>query len=178
MNEHRILEELDAAVWKALGSGALDHAIRRVTSALARDPHLRIAWEPLPLDAYPPMPDAIASSWVFVLRGGTTTGAERHPNSIQRVMSYRGRGDLQTWGAAGWERHVLANDGNGGLADRWLSIPTNVWHRPVIPTGPDWLVISFHTAAADVLVEERAADDQQPDGSERVQEPYAGRMAR
>src|SRR5262249_55068361 len=131
-----------------------------------------------PLDAYPRLPDGIASSWVFVLRGGTTTGAERHPNSIQRVMSYRGRGDLQTWAGAAWREHPLVNDGNGDLSKRSLSIPTNVWHRPIIPEGPDWLVISFHTAAADALIEERAADDDRPESAGGIQEAYAGRVAR
>ena len=177
MDERRIIEELDGAVWKALGSGALDLAIRRVTSALARDTDVRIAWEPLPLHAYPALPPGIRSSWVFVLRGGTTTGAERHPNSVQRVMAYRGHGDLQTWGAAGWQEHALVNDGNGDLSKRWLSIPANVWHRPIIPAGANWLVISFHTATADALVEERAADDARPDASSNVQEP-SGRTAR
>jgi hypothetical protein len=178
MDERRILEQLDAAVWKALRAGALDLTIRRVTSALARDWHLRIAWEPLPLGAYPALPADIASSWVFALRGGTTTGAERHPNSIQRVMGYRGRADLQTWERETWQTHVLAPDPQASLASRWLSIPKNVWHRPVIPTGPDWLVISFHTATADALIEERADDDEQPDSSLNVQERYAGRSAR
>ena len=144
MDEPRILEQLDAAVWKALGSGALDLTIRRVTAALARHSHLQLAWEPLPIHVYPALPDAVASSWVFVLRGGTTTGAERHPNSIQRVMGYRGRGDLQTWEREAWQPHVLANDPKADVASRWLSIPKNVWHRPVIPAGPDWLVICSH----------------------------------
>jgi hypothetical protein len=53
-----------------------------------------LAWEPIPLDLYKvPLPKAIHSSWVFILRANTVSGAERHPNSHQRMMSYRGTGD-------------------------------------------------------------------------------------
>jgi hypothetical protein len=38
----------------------------------------------------------IRSAWVFVLRAGADTGAEKHPNSHQRMMSFEGSGDLQT----------------------------------------------------------------------------------
>ncbi len=38
--------------------------------------------------------------------------------------------------------------------ERWISIPTNVWHQGVAP-GENWVVVSFHTAARDELIEER-----------------------
>jgi hypothetical protein len=40
-------------------------------------------------------------------------------------------------------------------SNRRISIPKNVWHRPVIPEGADWLVVSFHTVPPDELIEER-----------------------
>lgn len=178
MDEEELLTRLDAEVWRAIAAGRLDAAIRRVTAALARDAGLRLAWEALPLHAYDTLPETIRSSWVFVLRGGTTTGAERHPNSIQRVMSYRGRGDLQTWDGGGWQSSVLSSARDTPLAGRWLTIPANVWHRPVMPQGAPWLVVSFHTAAADSLIEERPLDDERPDAEESTSELYAGRRAR
>ena len=55
-----------------------------------------MAWEPIPLTIYGgAVPDAIKSSWVFVLRASANTGAERHPNSHQRMMSFQGSGDMQ-----------------------------------------------------------------------------------
>jgi hypothetical protein len=41
------------------------------------------------------------------------------------------------------------------LERRWISIPRNVWHRPVIAKGADWLVVSFHTVPPDDLIKER-----------------------
>jgi hypothetical protein len=162
-------------VWRALTAGQLDAVTRRVRAALLGDEMLRLAWEPVPLDAYRGLPDEIQSSWVFVLRAGTSTGAERHPNSIQRVMSFRGRADLQTWEGR-WRSNQLG--GGDALADRWLTIPQNVWHRPVIAPGYDWIVVSFHTATDTELIEERPVDDEQPDTSAAAQELYAGRAAR
>ena len=170
-----LIPVLDAAVWRAITAGRLDAVTRRVRAALLRDAGLRLAWEPVPLDVYADVPDAIRSSWVFVLRAGTTTGAERHPNSIQRVMSFRGAADLQTWEDGRWRSNPLG--AGEALADRWLTIPENVWHRPVIAAASDWIVVSFHTASDAQLLEERPLDDNRPDAT-ASQERYAGRIAR
>jgi hypothetical protein len=149
-----------------------------LTSTLAEDRALRLAWEPVPIVAGTGLPNAIRSGWIFLLRRGTVTGAERHPNSIQRVMSWRGAADLQTWDGGAWRSHELTSDRRKPQADRWLTIPVNVWHRPVISRASDWLVVSFHTATADGLIEERAVDDERPDGGIAAREVYAGRQAR
>ena len=125
----------------------------RVEQKLASDPETTLAWEPVPLDIYGALPAGIRSNWVFVLRANTTAGAERHPNSHQRVMSWRGSGDLQTW-EGGWQSNVLVDRPGASLDARWLSIPVNVWHKPVMSTE-NWVVVSFHTALADELIEER-----------------------
>ena len=173
--EDPLIPTLDRAVWVALTAGRLDAVTRRVRAALVRDGALRLAWEPVPLEAYRDLPDEIRSSWVFVLRAGTTTGAERHPNSIQRVMSFRGAADLQTWEDGRWRSNQLGR--GDALAERWLTIPQNVWHRPVIAPGYDWIVVSFHTASDAQLIEERPLDDERPD-ARGSQELYAGRLAR
>lgn len=54
-----------------------------------------------------------------------------------------------------WHSNVLISDSNASLEQRWISIPANVWHRPVIPKGVDWVVVSFHTVPAAELIEER-----------------------
>jgi hypothetical protein len=170
-----LIPALDRAVWRALTAGSLDVVTRRVRATLLRDEALRLAWEPVPLEAFDELPSGIRSSWVFVLRAGTTTGAERHPNSIQRVMSFRGGGDLQTWEDGRWRSNPLS--AGDALAARWLTIPENVWHRPVIAPAADWIVVSFHTATGTQLVEERPIADEDPDGP-ACQELYAGRTAR
>ena len=55
-----------------------------------------MAWESVPMAVFDgPLPEAIKSCWVFVLRTGAETGAERHPNSHQRSMSLTGCGEFQ-----------------------------------------------------------------------------------
>jgi len=93
---------------------------------------------------------------VFVLRANTRSGAERHPNSHQRMMSYRGSGDLQTRQRGDWCSHPLTSDPSAPIAERWISIPPYVWHQGVVP-GENWAVVSFHTAGEQELIEERPA---------------------
>jgi hypothetical protein len=100
------------------------------------------------------LPDGVRSSWVFIVRAGSTTGAERHPNSHQRVMSYRGQGDLQVIHGGQWNSHLLFSDPGGVLDHRWLSIPPNTWHQAVVREA-NWVVVSFHTVRAHELIEER-----------------------
>src|SRR5262249_51624728 len=138
----------------------IDPVVRRVAQKLAEDPAAVMAWEPIPLAIYgEPLPPAIRSSWVFILRAGATTGAERHPNSHQRMMSFQGAGDFQTGGPGNWQSNPLVSAKDAGLEQRWISIPPNVWHQAVVPGG-DWAVVSFHTVPAHELIEERpdAAD--------------------
>jgi hypothetical protein len=171
-----LIPMLDTAVWRAITAGRMDAATRRVRAALERDETLKLAWESVPLDAYDDLPADIRSSWVFVLRAGCVTGAERHPNSIQRVMSFRGAADLQTWEDLRWRSNPLSGADSG--EGRWLTIPENVWHRPVVAPRFDWIVVSFHTATDAELVEERPLDDEQPDAAAATRELYAGRAAR
>jgi hypothetical protein len=118
-----------------------------------------MAWEPLPLSIYgESLPSFIRSSWVFILRAHTTTGAERHPNSQQRMMSYANVGDMQTGGPGRWRSNPLVSDPTADLERRWISIPVNVWHQCVVPVGANWVVVSFHTVPAEELIEERPDD--------------------
>lgn len=121
-----------------------------------------MAWEPIPLSMYGgSLPALVRSSWVFILRAGATTGAERHPNSQQRMMSYRGTGDLQTGGEDRWQSHRLSSEASAALEQRWISVPPSVWHQAVVP-DQDWIVVSFHTVSAEELIEERP-DSGDPD---------------
>ncbi|MEX2272023.1 MAG: hypothetical protein WD690_11150 [Vicinamibacterales bacterium] len=178
MTEQDILQALDRAVRRSLGRDEIQNAIREMGRRLASDADLRIAWQALPLGIYDDLPAGVRSSWVFALRAGLTTGAERHPNSHQRVMSVIGSADLQIWDGTRWQPHRLTSREDGALADRWLSIPPHTWHRPVIDPLEDWYVVSFHTAEADELIEERARDDEHPDAGASRAELYAGRLAR
>jgi hypothetical protein len=154
--ERSLLEELDSILRSESVRVRIDPIVERVAQALARDPAAQMAWEPIPLALYgTPLPAPIRSSWVFILRSGATTGAERHPNSQQRMMSYRGVGDLQSGGEGHWQSNPLISAGDVPLEQRWISIPINVWHQAVVSAPEDWVVVSFHTVPAEELIEER-----------------------
>jgi hypothetical protein len=176
-SEKSILRSLEAAIRAPRSGAILQAAAEQVRAELAGNGSAQLAWRTIPLSSYDRVPEEIASSWVFVLRAGCTTGAERHPNSIQRMYTYGGSGDMQLWNGKAWEPHPQTSRRDAPFVERWITIPQLAWHRPVMG-AEDWVVVSFHTAAEDELIEERAADDRNPDAGPVSSEPYAGRKAR
>jgi hypothetical protein len=165
--ERRVLKTLDKIVRSEVVRAQIEPIVERVCADLSRRSDRLMTWEPIALGIFgDQLPSAIHSGWIFVLRAGADTGAERHPNSHQRMLSLRGKGDMQTdtkaiWNEVereseiSWQSNVLVSDQNAPLEARWISIPQNVWHRPVISPGTDWVVVSFHTVPATDLIEER-----------------------
>ncbi|MGB9474575.1 MAG: hypothetical protein WCE87_05835 [Candidatus Udaeobacter sp.] len=140
--------------------------VERVRAELARKKDALMTWESVSLTVFGgALPAEIQSAWVFVLRAGADTGAERHPNSHQRMMSFEGSGDMKTRGQGQWQSNMLISDNEAPLEQRWISIPQNVWHRPVVGTD-DWVVVSFHTVPAGELIEEKP-DDSGKDGTKQ-----------
>ena len=84
-------------------------------------------------------------------------------------MSLRGSADLQIWEDGDWRPNVLVGDPDAPLDRRWLSIPLNVWHKPVMG-DTHWTVVSFHTVEAAELIEERPTG--KPDEPGTVQRRY------
>jgi hypothetical protein len=160
--ERSRLESLDAVLRSDNVREQIRPIVERVRAELARKKEALMAWEPIPLTVFDrALPSEIRSAWVFVLRAGADTGAERHPNSHQRMMSFEGSGDLQTGEHGKWQSNFLVSDPDAPLERRWISIPTNVWHRPVINAETDWAVVSFHTVSAEELIEERPDDSRE-----------------
>jgi hypothetical protein len=160
--ERSCLESIDAILRSENVREQIPPIMEQVRMELTRKKNALMAWEPIPLSIFGgALPPEIRSAWVFVLRAGADTGAERHPNSHQRMMSFEGRGDLQTGELGQWQSNVLISDLEAPLEQRWISIPQNIWHRPVVGRDADWTVVSFHTVVADQLIEER------PDASSR-----------
>src|ERR1700730_9078293 len=164
--ERSLLERLDKIVRSENVRAQILPIVERVRAELVRKPKALMAWEPIVLETFGALPSAIRSGWVFILRAGADTGAERHPNSHQRMMSFEATGDLKTDAKSAesdiqteseivWQSNVLVSAPKAPLERRWVSIPQNVWHRPVIPKGADWVVVSFHTVSAAELIEER-----------------------
>jgi hypothetical protein len=162
-SERSILEALDAAASAPAARDALERVATRVGATLDRAPREIEAWEAVPLEVYGPaaLPAEIRSSWVFALRRGVTTGAERHPNSRQRMFGWSGGGDFQVHDGTRWVSHRLSSDPGAPLEKRWLSIPPDTWHQGIV-ADEDWVVVSFHTVPKAELVEERP-DPQDPD---------------
>jgi hypothetical protein len=134
--ERARLEKLDAIVRSDELRAEIGPIVDRVCTALSQKPEALMTWEPIPLDIFrQKLPREIRSGWIFVLRAGADTGAERHPNSHQRMMTLHGSGDMRVRADAAsstWESNVLVSDPGAPLERRWISIPPNVWHRPVV----------------------------------------------
>ena len=160
--ERSRLEALDAVLRSESVREHIRSVVTRVREQLSRRQDALMTWEPFPLDLLATtLPPEIRSGWVFVLRAGADTGAERHPNSHQRMMSFEGSGDMQTGEPGKWQSNVLVSDPDAPLERRWISIPRDAWHRPRIDAAADWAVVSFHTVPADELIEERPDDSRE-----------------
>ena len=165
--ERSTLKILDKIVQSQGVRTKIEPIIERVRADLSRKSNALMTWEPVPADIFGAgLPPSLRSAWIFVLRAGADTGAERHPNSHQRMMTFGGTGDMQidvkcarndveSESDINWQSNMLVSDPDAPLESRWISIPQNIWHRPVIPKGADWVVVSFHTVPATELIEER-----------------------
>lgn len=98
---------------------------------------------------------------LFLLRRGARMAVpERHSNSVQRLVSYRGSGSIHQ-GVPGGDPEGLgarairspgAND--SGLARHWDIVPAGVWHFPEADDAEDWATVTFHSAAEGEIVDE------------------------
>jgi len=166
--ERTHLESIDRVLRSDTVREQIRPIIERVRAELARKNEALMTWEPIPLTVFGrALPREIRSAWVFVLRAGADTGAERHPNSHQRMMTFQGSGDMQTEERGKWQSNVLIGDHDVPLEQRWISIPQNVWHCPVVGADADWTVVSFHTVPAEELIEEKP-DDSSQDGTKQM----------
>ncbi len=158
--EHARLEKLDTIVRSDELRAKINPIVDRVRTALSQQPQALMTWEPIAVEIFgQTLPPEIRSGWIFVLRAGADTGAERHPNSHQRMLTLRGTGDMRVRADAAsstWQSNVLVSEPGAPLERRWISIPPNVWHRPVVGRDVDWVVISFHTVPAEELIEEKS----------------------
>ena len=115
-----------------------------------------MAWEVIPIDNFTGLPRSVRSCWIFVIRAGAATTAERHPNSHQRSFSLAGRGTFEVHDGERWVAHPVESDG-GDQGERWVSIPPSTWHR--LRVGMDtWGMVSFHTVPSHDLIEEKPVD--------------------
>src|SRR6266436_9508909 len=124
--ESSLLEILDTIVGSEEIRAQIYPIVERVRTELARNKKAQMTWEPIPLTIYGgELPAGIRSSWVFVLRAGADTGAERHPNSHQRMMSMEGSGDIRTEEQGEWGSNFLVRERDAALEEGWILIPPN-----------------------------------------------------
>lgn len=136
--------------------------------------------------------DQVRLCRLFLLRRGARMAVpERHTNSVQRLVSYRGRGWVHQGVPGGpavdlrarmigsrqegcEERPVdemetsLAVPAHAAgpvrLAAFWDIVPAGVWHYPEADGGEDWATVTFHSAAEEEIVDETATESSR-DGS-------------
>ena len=107
----------------------------------------------------------------LLLRGARMAVPERHRNSVQHLVSYRGGGCIHQ-GVPGGGPTELAprmicspgermDTGNGGpvsdqtdLGRHWDIVPAGVWHFPAAWEEEDWATVTFHSAREDEIVDE------------------------
>ena len=119
--ERSLLEALDNALRSDRVREHIRSIVVRVREQLAHRKDALMTWEPFPLEILQKeLPPDIRSAWIFVLRAGADTGAERHPNSHQRMMSFEGSGDMQTGEPGKWQSNVLVSDPAAPLEQRWI----------------------------------------------------------
>jgi hypothetical protein len=166
--ERTRLESIDVVLQSETVREQIRPIVARVRTELARKKDALMTWEPIPLTVFDrALPREIRSAWVFVLRASADTGAERHPNSHQRMMTFEGSGDMQTGEPGQWQSNILISNPEAPLEKRWISIPQNSWHRPIVGAEADWTVVSFHTVLAEELIEEKL-DDSTTDGTKQM----------
>ena len=107
---------------------------------------------------------------LFLLRRGARMAApEIHRNSVQRLVSYQGRGRIQQGTPDGrpfgLRPREISDPVAGGslesaypddidIARCWDVVPAGVWHYPEAGEGRDWATVTFHSAAEDEIVDE------------------------
>lgn len=168
-----IVATLNEVVRSDSAAAIIGTTLQRVFRQLDASAKL-MAWETVPLNAFAGgLPESIGSCWIFVIRAGAETGAERHPNSHQRSFSLIGGGTFELRGGTNWHSHPLTSTDGASLEHRWVSIPPSTWHRLFVGSQA-WGMLSFHTVIPDALIEERPLDTNDLDGQTR-QERYKSR---
>jgi hypothetical protein len=156
MQPDPIAVELSRSLRSASVRKAISPRLARVERELYARPDEPQAWESLSLSTLGfKTPTDIRSCWIFVLRAGAIFGAERHPNSHQRTIALSGAALFEVFIDGSWSPWPISGETESESA---VSIPPSVWHR--IQIGPkNFVSVSFHTVAADRLIEETPVGD-------------------
>ena len=150
MRAEQELTKLNEAVRGLIARPATHDVIDTLKRQL-QDTSEPFVWSTIDLDSITtPIPEAIKSCWIFVLKKDAPSGCHYHPNSIQHMVTVEGGGTSRV-GAVSRELRRL-DEPDCALDDIWYVIPEGV---PLVffPTGADVVVVSFHTCESDELEE-------------------------
>lgn len=137
--------------------------------------------------------DQVRLCRLFLLRRGARMAApERHRNSVQRLVSYRGSGCIHQGrpsagphglrpraicsppAVPGQDARPPGQDGRPSAGTRrhadldryWDIVPVDVWHFPEAAADDDWATVTFHSAAEEEIMDEMwPAAESEPDGA-------------
>lgn len=149
----------------------LDAGFARLASELRTRPEPPHATCTVPIELFVDdgRHDEIRLCRLFLLRRGARMALpERHRNSVQRLVSYRGAGLIhqgvrgggpeglspRTISSPGHTRHDEPAAAPADLHLHWDIVPAGVWHFPEAARGEDWATVTFHSAAEDEIADE------------------------
>ena len=157
------LPKLNDAVRELIKRPATHDLIDNLKRQLQNTPE-PFVWSTIDLESITaPIPEAIKSCWVFVLKQDVPSGCHYHPNSIQHMVTVEGEGTSRVGGVSRQMRRL--DEPDCSLDDIWYVIPAGVPHE-FFPTSADVVVVSFHTCESEAL-EEISCDS----GATRIYEP-------
>ena len=155
--------------------GALTAAFEELSSVLEERPDPPHATRGIPVELFvdgglPAVDEPVRLCRLFLLRRGARMASpEVHRNSVQRLVSYRGRGRIHQGAPGGGPFGLRPREIGGSVADglsaggrpddldivcRWDIVPAGVWHYPEAGGDLDWATVTFHSAAEDEIADE------------------------
>lgn len=149
------LAGLTPVLTRILADPATPETIRRLKTEIL-SASAPFVWSTLDIDPYRALlPPEILSAWIFVLKRNTHSVSHYHPNSIQHMAVIEGAGESEIGGVRETLRMFDSSD-----ISAWYVIGKNVPHE-FFPAEREVVVISFHTTAADELMEIEAHGERQ-----------------
>ena len=147
---------------------AIEQGLRRASERLS-DPEYQKSYSSvtLPIGLFSeklsgPLRDKVRLCRVFTIKAGQRAPHEEiHRNSVQRLVSFRGIGAVNCAQPGGVDRaytpHQIASPDlaeTSAMSECWDVVPENTWHFPEARGAEQWYGVAFHSAAADLIVDE------------------------
>jgi mannose-6-phosphate isomerase-like protein (cupin superfamily) len=143
------LSDLTQLALVMLRRGGISETLNRLKSELRTSPEPFLCASLGLRGADDLLPPEIRSAWLFALRADMWSGLHHHPNSVQHMIVVSGQGRAKI---AGIQGGLAAFDPDASWEEQWCVINCGVPHE-FFPEGDDMIVMSFHTAGPDELLE-------------------------